>query len=49
MPGTPIHAWKDCTTEQLEERFETVLRVGGDDVWLAEPNEVVEFLLSPNV
>ena len=49
MPGKPIHPWKDCTTEQLEKRFETVLRVGGDDVWLAEPNEVVEFLLSPNV
>jgi hypothetical protein len=29
----------------LGERFETVRRVGGDNVWLAEPNEVVEFLL----
>ncbi len=46
MPGKPIHPWKDCTLEQLEERFETVLRVGGDDVWLAEPNEVVEYILS---
>ena len=46
MPGKPIHPWKDCTTEQLAERFETVCRVGGDDVWLAEPNQVVEFLLS---
>ena len=45
MPGKPIHPWKDCTTEELEERFETMLRVGGDDVWLAEPNEVVDFLL----
>ena len=44
MPGKPIHPWKDCTTEQLEERFETVLRVGGDDVWLAEPNEVLDWL-----
>jgi len=45
MPGKAIHAWKDCTLEELRERFETVTRVGGDDVWLAEPNEVVEFLL----
>jgi peptidoglycan/xylan/chitin deacetylase (PgdA/CDA1 family) len=42
MPGKPIHPWKDCTVEQLAERFETVRRVGGDEVWLAEPNEVVE-------
>ena len=45
MPGKPLHPWKDCTLEQLTERFETVLRVGGDDVWLAEPNAVVEHLL----
>jgi peptidoglycan/xylan/chitin deacetylase (PgdA/CDA1 family) len=45
LPGKTIHPWKDCTLEQLGERFETVLRVGGDDVWLAEPNEVVEHLL----
>jgi hypothetical protein len=46
MPGKPIHPWKDCTVEQLAERFATVRRVGGDEVWLAEPNEVVEYLLS---
>jgi peptidoglycan/xylan/chitin deacetylase (PgdA/CDA1 family) len=45
MPGKPIHPWKDCTVEELDRRFETVCKVGGDDVWLAEPNEVVEFLL----
>jgi peptidoglycan/xylan/chitin deacetylase (PgdA/CDA1 family) len=45
-PDKPIHPWKDCTTEQLAERFDTVRRVGGDDVWLAEPNEVVEYLLT---
>ena len=44
-PGKTIHPWKDCTSEQLAERFETVRRVGGNDVWLAEPNEVVEYLL----
>ena len=45
MPGKPIHQAKDCTTEQLEERFATVRRVGGNDVWPAEPNEVVGYLL----
>lgn len=46
MPGQAIHPWKDCTLEELTQRFETVRRVGGDEVWLAEPNEVVEYLLS---
>lgn len=45
-PGKAIHPSKDCTIEQLEERFATVCRIGGDDVWLAEPNEVVEHLLN---
>ena len=45
MPGKPIHPWKDCTLEQLHQRFETVCRIGGGEVWLAEPNEVVQFLL----
>lgn len=44
-PDKAIHPAKDCTTQELHKRFETVRRVGGDDVWLAEPNEVVEFLL----
>ena len=44
MPGKAIHPWKDCTLEELAERFATVRRVGGDDVWLAEPNAVVEYL-----
>ena len=46
MPGKPIHPWKDCTVEELAQRFETVRRVGGDEVWLAEPTAVVEYLLS---
>jgi hypothetical protein len=46
MPDTPIGASKDCTSQELEARFEAVRRVGGDDVWLAEPNEVVAFLLA---
>jgi len=45
-PREPVHPWKDCTLEQLGERFETVRRVGGDEVWLAEPNEVVQYILS---
>ncbi len=45
MPSKPIHPWKDCTLEQLAERFETVRRVGGDQVWLAEPNEVVQYVM----
>ncbi len=43
-PGVPIHPAKDCTTEELAERFATVCRVGGEDVWLAEPNEVASWL-----
>jgi len=46
MPGKAIHPWKDCTLEELEERFETVLRIGGDTVWLAEPNDVIAHLFS---
>jgi peptidoglycan/xylan/chitin deacetylase (PgdA/CDA1 family) len=46
LPGKAIHPWKDCTAEELEERFATVRRVGGDDVWLAEPSEVVEYLMN---
>lgn len=43
-PGKAIHPAKDCTLEELRERFETVVRVGGDDVWLAEPDEVIGYL-----
>lgn len=45
MPDRPIHPAKDCTVQELEQRFATVRRIGGDDVWIAEPNEVVEYLL----
>jgi peptidoglycan/xylan/chitin deacetylase (PgdA/CDA1 family) len=46
MPGKAIHPAKDCTLEELRERFKTVCRVGADQVWLAEPNEVVNHILS---
>jgi len=42
MPDKPIHPHKDCTTAELEERFKTIRRVGGEDVWIAEPNEVMD-------
>ena len=45
MPDKPIHPAKDCTTQQLEERFATVRRLGGNDVWLAEVTRVVDYLL----
>ncbi len=45
MPDKPIHAAKDCTTQELERRFQTVLRLGGQDVWLGEVTEVVEHLV----
>jgi peptidoglycan/xylan/chitin deacetylase (PgdA/CDA1 family) len=45
MPGKPLHPWKDCTVEELERRFKSIVDIGGDDVWLAEPNEVVDFML----
>ncbi len=45
MPDKPVHPAKDCTTQELEQRFEKVCEVGGDEVWLAEPNEVVDWIL----
>jgi hypothetical protein len=44
LPDKPMHEAKDRTLQQLEGRFATVKRVGGDDVWLAEPNEVLRYL-----
>ena len=44
VPGKALHPWKDCTTEELEQRFATILRLGEDDVWLAEPNDVISYL-----
>lgn len=44
VPGKPTHPAKDCTTEELAARFAAVKEIGGDEVWIAEPNEVVAFL-----
>lgn len=49
MPDVPIHPAKDCTAQELEARFEAVRRVGDEDVWVAEPNEVVSWLLERRV
>ncbi|HOJ34420.1 MAG TPA: polysaccharide deacetylase family protein [Candidatus Hydrogenedentes bacterium] len=46
MPDKPVHPAKDCTTQELEQRFEKVCQIGGSDVWLAEPNEVADWVLS---
>ena len=46
LPGRAIHPWKDCTLEELDQRFATVRRVGGDDVWVAEPDAVIRHLLA---
>ena len=45
-PGKAIHPWKDCTVEELEQRFATVNEVGENEVWRAEPNAVVDWILS---
>ena len=44
MPGKAIRPWKDCTLQEPEDRFETVRRVGGEAVWLAEPTEVIRYM-----
>ena len=49
MPGKAIHPWKDCTIEELEERFDVVRRTGVDEVWLAEPSDVIEYMLEKNL
>lgn len=43
-PDKAIHPWKDCTIAELEQRFATICRIGGEDVWLAEPNEVITYI-----
>jgi len=45
VPDQPIHPAKDCTSQQLDQRFTTVRRLGGENVWLAEVSEVVDYLL----
>lgn len=38
-----VHPTKDCTAAQLRRRFETVLSIGGDSVWCANPDEVINY------
>jgi peptidoglycan/xylan/chitin deacetylase (PgdA/CDA1 family) len=43
---TPVHPNKDCSEAQLRRRFETVLAEGGDAVWCANPDEVIDYHLT---
>jgi hypothetical protein len=43
---TPVHPNKDCSEAQLRRRFETVLAEGGDAVWCANPDEVIQYHLT---
>lgn len=43
---TPVHRNKDCSEAQLRRRFETVLSEGGDAVWCANPDEVIQYHLT---
>jgi peptidoglycan/xylan/chitin deacetylase (PgdA/CDA1 family) len=46
MPDKPIHPAKDCTTQELERRFASIREIGAETVWVAEPNEVVKWVLA---
>lgn len=39
----PVHPNKDCSAAQLRERIETVVTEGGDEVWLATVDDVVDY------
>ena len=41
----PVHRNKDCTQDQLRQRFEAVLEEGGDKVWCAVPEEALSYHL----
>src|ERR1051326_4147739 len=43
---TPVHRNKDCSEAQLHRRFEAVLSEGGDSVWCANPDEVIDYHLT---
>ncbi|MFY7952350.1 MAG: polysaccharide deacetylase family protein, partial [Armatimonadaceae bacterium] len=38
-----VHPAKDCTAAQLRQRLETILSEGGDSVWCANPDEVIQY------
>jgi len=40
-----VHINKDCSEAQLRNRLETIIEVGGDDVWYAVPEEVMFYHL----
>jgi peptidoglycan/xylan/chitin deacetylase (PgdA/CDA1 family) len=39
----PVHPNKDCSQAQLRERIETIVAVGGDDVWLTPVEAAVDY------
>jgi hypothetical protein len=39
----PQDSTRDCTPAELEARFKAVRKIGGDEVWLASPEEIAEY------
>jgi peptidoglycan/xylan/chitin deacetylase (PgdA/CDA1 family) len=39
----PVHPRKDCSVAHLQERIETLVNVGGDDVWLAKVEDPMDY------
>ena len=40
----PIHLEKDCSLNQLVQRFEKIIEIGKNNVWLAEIGEVIDYI-----
>ena len=41
----PVHPNKDCSESQLRQRLQTVVELGGSEVWCAVPEEVIFYHL----
>src|SRR6185295_14351070 len=39
----PVHRNKDCSAGQLRERVEAIVGEGGEEVWLARVEDVVDY------
>jgi hypothetical protein len=39
----PQDSTRDCTPAELEARFKAVRKIGGEDVWVATPEEIAEY------
>jgi hypothetical protein len=42
----PLAQWKDATPDVLEARFDCLRRVGNGQEWAAEPEEIVNYILT---